>query len=122
MSDNSHTQGIEGEELAKRHLQFNGYRILERNWRFGKYEIDIIASKDNTIVIVEVKTRKTDTFGEPEIFVTKQKQKFLVAAANEYIVSNNIEMETRFDIIAIIRDNNSSTVKHLEGAFYPLVK
>ena len=122
MGDNSHTQGIEGEELAKRHLLLIGYEILERNWRYGKYEIDIIAKKDDTIVIVEVKTRKTDTFGEPEIFVTKQKQKFLVAAANEYIVSNNIELEARFDIIAIIRDNNTSTVKHLEGAFYPLVK
>lgn len=122
MGDNSHTQGAEGEELAKQHLLFNGYKILEQNWRFGKYEIDIIASKNDTIAIVEVKTRKTDTFGEPEIFVTKQKQKFLIAAANEYIVSNNIELESRFDIIAIIRDNNSTTVKHLEGAFYPLVK
>ena len=74
------------------------------------------------MVFVEVKTRKSNTFGEPELFVTKQKQGFLITAANQYIVENNIELESRFDIIAVIQLNNNHTVKHLEAAFYPLLK
>lgn len=122
MQNNSQKQGQEGEKLARNHLLGQGYIILEANWRYKKYEIDIIAKNNQCIVFVEVKTRKSNTFGEPEIFVTKQKQNFLIAAANQYIVQNNIELEARFDIIAIIQLNNNHTVKHLEAAFYPLLK
>ncbi len=122
MVENSNRQGVEGEALAKKHLELAEYHILECNWRFRKYEVDIIARKNNTIIFVEVKTRKTEVFGEPELFVNHQKQKFLVAAAHEYLSSNNIALEARFDIIAIIRDNNRHTVKHLEGAFYPRIR
>ena len=122
MQNNSQKQGQEGEKLARKHLLTQGYVILEANWRFKKYEIDIIAKNNQSIVFVEVKTRKSNTFGEPEIFVTKQKQNFLIAAANQYIMQNNIELEARFDIIAIIQLNNNHTVKHLEAAFYPLLK
>lgn len=122
MQKNSHLQGREGEINAKNYLIQQGYTILELNWRFKKYEIDIIAKKAQTIVFVEVKTRKNNTFGEPELSVTRQKQGFLIAAAQQYLVENNIELESRFDIIAIIQLNNSRTVKHLEAAFYPLIK
>lgn len=122
MVENSNRQGIEGEALAKNHLELAEYQILERNWRFRKYEVDIIAQKGNIIAFVEVKTRKSDRFGDPELFVNRQKQKFLIAAAHEYLSSHNLELEARFDIIAIIRDNNSHTVKHLEGAFYPRLR
>lgn len=119
---NSHNFGIEGEKIAKKHLLEKGYDILQQNWRFKKYEVDIIASHNNLIIFVEVKARSTSDFGEPELFVTKKKQGFLVAAANEYLISNNIELESRFDIVSVLQLNNSITVKHLEAAFYPSIK
>lgn len=122
MSNNSHLLGREGETLAKNYLLEQGYEILAQNWRYQKYEIDIIAKKDETLVFVEVKTRKNNTFGEPELSVTRQKQGFLTAAANQYLIGNNILLESRFDIISVIQLNNKATVKHLEGAFYPLAK
>lgn len=122
MQNYSQKQGQEGENKARTYLLNQGYEILELNWRYKKYEIDIIAKKDECVVFVEVKTRKSNTFGEPEIFVTKQKQNFLIAAANEYLTQNNIELESRFDIIAVIQFNNNHSVKHLESAFYPLLK
>lgn len=122
MNNNSQQQGAEGERIARDHMLNKGYELLDLNWRYKKYELDIIAKKDETIVFVEVKTRKSNTFGEPEVFVTKQKQSFLIAAANQYIQEKNIELESRFDIIAVLQFNNNHTVKHLEGAFYPSVK
>ena len=122
MTNNSQKQGQEGELIARKHLVAEGYELLEVNWRFRKYEIDVIAKKAQTIVFVEVKTRKSNTFGEPEVFVTKQKQNFLIAAANQYLIENNIDLESRFDIISVLQFNNNHTVKHLEAAFYPLLK
>ena len=122
MQNNSQQQGRDGETLARNHLINEGYEILATNWRYKKYEIDIIAKKAETMVFVEVKTRKNSTFGEPEIFVTRQKQGFIIAAAKQYLKDNNISLESRFDIIAIIQLNNTRTVKHLEAAFYPLIK
>lgn len=122
MQNYSQKLGSEGEELARKHLLKEGHIILATNWRYKKYEIDIISKKGQTIVFSEVKTRKNNTFGEPEVFVTKKKQNFLIAAANEYIIQNNIDLESRFDIIAIISLNNNQVVKHLEDAFYPVVK
>ena len=122
MKNNSQNTGKDGEETAKRFLLEKGYEILETNWRFKKYEVDIISKTGQTIVFVEVKTRKSDIFGEPEIFVNRQKQNFLVAAAHQYITQNNIDVESRFDIIAILQLNNNQTVKHLEAAFYPQLK
>lgn len=121
-SKNSHNFGAEGEKIAKKHLLDKGYIILEQNWRFKKLEVDIIASYSGLIVFVEVKARSTSEFGEPELFVTKTKQNFLVKAANEYLVANNIEAESRFDIVSVLQINNSVNVKHLEGAFYPSIK
>lgn len=114
--------GNSGEALAKDYLLRQGYEILESQWRFKKYEVDIIAKNHNTIVFVEVKTRKSNTFGEPELFVNQQKQKFLIAAAHQYMTQNNFDLEARFDIIAILGLNNNQTVKHLEAAFYPQTK
>lgn len=122
MENISKKQGEEGELLARNYLLKCGYKILETNWRYRKLEIDLIAKKGETMVFIEVKTRKNDTFGDPELFVTRKKQAFIIAAANQYLVENNIELESRFDIIAVLRINNNYTVKHLEGAFYPLIK
>lgn len=122
MNNNSQKQGLEGEMAARSYLLEQGFELLETNWRYKKLEIDIIAKKGETLVFVEVKTRKSDTFGEPEAFVSRQKQGFLIAAANSYLSENNLDCESRFDIIAVTGFNNNYTVKHLEGAFYPLLR
>jgi len=122
MKKNSQKTGTWAEEKAVKFLIEKNYSILARNWRFKKYEIDIIARDKQTLVFVEVKARSTDAFGEPEVFVNRQKQRFLIAAANQYLLENNIELESRFDIISILVINNNITVKHLEDAFYPSLK
>ena len=109
--------GAKGEELAGTFLKNKGYSILETNWRFRNLEADIIAIIDQTIVIAEVKTRKSNFFGEPETFVNKQKQKNLMKAANGYIERYNIDMDVRFDIISIILGNNEMKINHIEDAF-----
>jgi putative endonuclease len=116
MQKNSQNYGAWGEEEAVAYLKRNGYSILERNWRYKHLEIDIIAKKGETLVIVEVKSRKNDTFGEPEIFVNKRKQQFLITAANSYVLERDLDYEVRFDIVAL----TGSEVKHIEDAFYPL--
>lgn len=116
---NNTQKGIEGEEIAVAHLLKNGYEILEKNWRHQHLEIDIIASINNTLVIVEVKLRANDYYGKPEDFVTKSKQKKVIKAADFYIKENNIFWETRFDVISIIQNPNELTVEHIESAFYP---
>jgi putative endonuclease len=122
MEKNSTNKGNWAEEKAVKFLIEKNYNILERNWRFKKYEVDIIAQCNKTMVFVEVKSRGTNAFGEPEMAVTRQKQKYLVAAADHYIREKNMEMESRFDIISILVINNNITVKHLEDAFYPSLK
>lgn len=107
-----------GEELAVEELKKNGYEIVERNWRHKKAEVDIIARKNNVLAIVEVKTRSSDYMGNPEDFVSPKKIKMLVEAVNEYVISKNLNVEVRFDIIAIIKNENRLTLEHLEDAFF----
>ena len=108
-----------GEELAVDYLTGKGYEILERNWRNIHKEIDIIAKDGKFLVIVEVKTRQTDEYGEPDIAVTKRKQRMLIAAANAYITRKGLDMETRFDIISIIFRDGEPVIEHIEDAFLP---
>lgn len=111
--------GILGEKLAAEYLEKQGYTILAKNWTYQKAEIDIIAQKDpKTLVIVEVKTRDNAYLGRPEEFVTKKKIKMLVFAANEYVVSNRLNVEVRFDIIAVIHNSKYQNLEHIENAFY----
>jgi len=109
-----------GEEIALKHLKKGGYLILEINWRFNKYEIDIIAKEGDTLVVVEVKTRKSEAFGAPEVFVDRRKQRFLIKAINEYIKQKNMNNEVRFDIVSVIYDNGLEKTEHIKDAFYPL--
>jgi len=115
----SHNElGKLGEELAVDFLQQNGYEILETNWTFQKAEVDIIAKKDNILAIVEVKTRSSLDFGSPQDFVKPKKIQLLVKAVNEYIISNDLEAEVRFDIIAINKVQNSFNIEHITDAFF----
>lgn len=112
--------GKKGEEIAIRYLKGAGYKILALTWRFGKQEIDIVSEIDNTLIIVEVKTRTDDYFGSPESFVTKGKQKHLIKAANAYIEKHDIQVETRFDVIAILLKGEKYELEHFKDAFYPV--
>ncbi len=107
-----------GEELAVEFLQQNGYAILETNWTFQKAEIDIIAQKENILAVVEVKTRSSIEFGLPQDFVKPKKIQLLVKAVNEYVISNDLDIEVRFDIIAIYKQENNYKIEHIEDAFY----
>lgn len=107
-----------GEELAVDFLIEKGFEILETNWTFQKAEVDIIARKDNTLVVVEVKTRSSVEFGSPQDFVKPAKIKLLVKAVNEYVTSNDLDVEVRFDIIAIHVKGKEFEIEHLEEAFY----
>jgi len=114
-----HELGKRGEAFALKLLVSKGFKILETNWRFRKDEVDIIAKNDSYLVIVEVKTRSTNYFGEPYTAVTKKKQGFLIRAANAYIEEKDINLECRFDIISIIFSEKKYHVEHIEDAFYP---
>lgn len=108
-----------GEEFATAYLLKKGYTILARNYTFQKAEIDIIAQKaPETVVVVEVKTRNSAAFGDPQSFVSKKKIQQLVKAADHYIVSKNIDVEVRFDIIAILKNKKEEELAHIENAFY----
>ena len=111
--------GNEGEELAVGHLVQNGWKILERNWRFGREELDIIAQKDDVLSIVEVKTRFSNFLGEPYEAVSKSKQKSIIRAANHFVEKNDLDLEVQFDIISIVLNKNQQKITHIEEAFSP---
>ena len=94
-------------------------KFLEQNYYYDKAEIDIIAQKDPAIiVIVEVKTRNSTAFGNPQDFVSKKKIKLLVKAANEYVTQNQLNVEVQFDIIAVLKNTNEEQIEHFKNAFY----
>jgi putative endonuclease len=106
------------EDLAVEYLQKNGYKILVRNFRFQKAEIDIIAEKDNLIIVTEVKARSTDAFMLPQEAVTKTKIKLIVSAANHYLEKFNKNQEVRFDIISVLPDEKKNLIiEHIIDAF-----
>ena len=110
--------GAIGENMASNLLSNKGYKVLDRNWRWGRYEIDIVAEFQKILVVAEVKTRQSNYFGEPEEFVSTAQQKRLVESANAYIEKHDIDLEVRFDIISIIYNSRQRKVHHIENAFY----
>lgn len=107
-----------GEQLATDYLIKKGYKIVERNYVFQKAEIDIIAKQNNRMICVEVKTRNSDFFGDPQEFVTPSKIKLLVKAMDAFITDHDIDLETRFDIIAVLKNKSKEQITHYEDAFY----
>ena len=112
-----HELGIFGENLAVNHLLSKGYDIIVRNYTYRKKEIDIVAKNENQLVVVEVKTRQTAEIGEPWMAVTREKQKAIIQVAHHYLVSNQIELDTRFDVISIVHNSFRTKIEHLEDAF-----
>ncbi|MFT6994338.1 MAG: putative endonuclease [Maribacter sp.] len=110
--------GKEGEQIAADFLLKKGYTISYRNYRYLKAEIDIIAKKDKIVAIVEVRSRRSDYIENIAETVTKKKIKLLVMAADNYILSTDLDVEVRFDIITILKNKNRFEIEHLENAFY----
>jgi putative endonuclease len=112
--------GSRGEDLACSHLEAKGYRIVERNYRAGKGEIDLIAwLGDQLLVFIEVKTRANESFGGPEEAVTRRKQHVLMRTAGAYMEAIGYEWAVRFDVVAIIMKNGQvREIRHHEDAFF----
>ena len=108
--------GKKGEQLAIDFLIEKGYTILEKNYRYLKAEVDIIAQNKDVLAVIEVKTRSTDYFGNPQDFVNPKKIKLLLSAIDYYVIENDLDVEVRFDIIAIIH-KKEITIEHLKDAF-----
>lgn len=112
------TIGRKGENLAAEYLERLGYQILEKNYRFKKSEIDLICQKGGLLVFVEVKTRSTRTFGEPETFVSDNQKAAIIRAAEQYMLDANWSGDLRFDIVAIVSNKSEEEIVHLKDAFY----
>lgn len=118
----SHNLGQKGEDQAAKHLQDKGYKILKRNWKSGKLEVDIIAENKDFIVFAEVKTRSEDFQTDPVTSITREKQRSLIYCADTYIKRYNITRECRFDVIIVIKKEDSYEISHIEDAFYPTLR
>jgi putative endonuclease len=114
--------GKKGEEIAREFLAQKGYQILDFNWHLGHKEIDIIARQKEEIVVVEVKSRLENYAEEPWEAVTTSKIRNIVEVADAWLIANNIDLETRFDVVSIVFHKDGSTrIDHFEGAFIPPV-
>lgn len=110
--------GFNGEQIAANYLISKGYSILDRNWHGGHKELDIVARKDNTLVIVEVKRRATDRYGNAVSAITDRKIRCIVAATNAYVRQYSIDLAIRFDVIAITGIGKQMQIEHIENAFF----
>ena len=111
--------GHEGEDVAAQYLREHGYTIQDRDWHCGHKDLDLVVTKDNVIVFVEVKTRTGTEWGNPQDFVDDRKIRSIVHSADAYLRLNQINMEVRFDIISVIADRGEFKVEHIEQAFFP---
>jgi putative endonuclease len=112
-------RGEWGEKIAVDYLVKKGYHIITRNWHHGHEEIDIIAKDGDMLVIVEVKTRESDAFGNPEDFLSRGQQKRLINAADAYVNEFDLDIDVRFDVIGITVDTKPPQIIHIDDAFYP---
>jgi putative endonuclease len=112
------SKGDEGEEIAVACLQQHGLEIIQRNYRFERGEIDIVAMDGDVLVFCEVKTRENDDFGPPEAAITPRKQAQMRKVAEGYLYEHGItEQKCRFDVVAIRMYGKRADVKYLPDAF-----
>ncbi len=109
--------GQQGEAIARRYLSQQGYEILETNYRVGRLEADFVAYHEGKIVFVEVKTRASHDYGDPESFVDRKKQRAYIALANSYVQYHHRDEEVRFDIVSVIINKEQFEIKHIPNAF-----
>ena len=114
---NTKKVGDKGEQIAVDFLTANNYKILERNFRSGKSEIDIIGKKKDFIIFFEVKSRSQHQNNNPGDLLSNAQQNRIVNAAHDYIVEKDLDLEARFDLIVVLLDKSNS-VEHIEDAFY----
>jgi putative endonuclease len=114
--------GKKGENIAFEFLIRKGYQILARNWHYKKAEIDLVATKDDLLIVIEVKTRSAAIYEEPSDAITDGKIRNIVNAAEAYLIENEIDYETRFDVIFIKWFGDGKyDLNHIEDAFIPPV-
>ena len=107
-----------GEQLAEDFLLQKGFTILHRNWRHSHYEIDIVAFKNNMPHFIEVKTRSSKQFGEPEESVTKKKIRFLLQAADQFLYQHPEYRNFQIDILSItMHSENDAEYFFIEDAY-----
>ncbi|MBN8787306.1 MAG: YraN family protein [Terrimonas sp.] len=114
---NHNNTGKKGELLAADYLKDNGFIILHTNWRYSHYEIDIIASRDNTLHFVEVKARRSIKFGLPEESVSNKKLQNLVNAAEEYLYQYPEWKRVQFDVLAITLSRQAAEYFFIEDVY-----
>ena len=115
-------QGKTGEDKAAEYLTEKGYQILHRNWHSGHKELDIVALKDQTLIVVEVKTRKNTLYGNPQDAVNDKKIRRIVSSTDAYIRLFKLDYPVRFDIITVITDDEDekkTKIEHIKEAFFP---
>ena len=113
---NKKLSGKEGEDSAVNYLAGLGYKILHRNFRAGRKEIDIVALDGKELVFVEVKAGKSKEFGEPELRVDERKQKNLAEVAQKFLAETKLDFEScRFDVLGV--DLETKMIVHYRGAF-----
>jgi len=106
-----------GEKLAEDYLVQNNHIVVERNWRVGRAEVDLITKDGRTLVFVEVKVRKNASFGNPEDFVNSSKANRIKSAAVEYQFLNNYNGFIRFDIVSILGSVKKFELLHLPDSY-----
>jgi len=111
--------GKEGEEMAVQYLIDKQWIILERNWRSGHKEIDIIAKCNGDLIIIEVKVRKFIGNERIEEHIPRSKQQHLIRTANAYLAYRKLDLGVRFDIILITGNPGRYRIEHIENAFSP---
>ena len=112
--------GKAGEDAAVKYLERNGFVIRHRNWRNGHLELDIVAYKDGTIRVIEVKTRASDDFADPMSAVDRTKRKRLLKAADAYIKIFNLDVPVFFDVITLVGSEGIFNIEYVEEAFNPM--
>ncbi len=119
VADKKSEIGKQGEDLACEYLQGKGYKILTRNYRYGHGEIDIIAMDGETLVFIEVKTKKFGDFGDPLYWISRRKQLQIGRIAQAYLFQEGIEdTDCRFDVITLNWDEGKFAIEHIEDAFW----
>ena len=114
MTDKIETGSI-GENLAAEFLVSKGFKVVERKYRWGKAEIDLIVQQDDWLIFVEVKTRSSDAWGEPESFVSDLQRRLIYGAAEEYIFKVDWQGNIRFDIVSV-KPGTLPEIVHFEDA------
>ena len=112
--------GETGEQIASRYLEEHGCVVLDRHYRLGHKEVDIIALDHGELAVVEVKTRSSDDVFSPEQAVDHQKRQNIIRVASDYVRSHHRTEQVRFDIIAIIGSGSDAVIRHTKNAFNAL--